>query len=120
MKAHLLDWQKSFDLEGFHFRSILQAETVRLFLKFRGNVKRIAVELGNTNRIPVDGKLRTFRIDNHMENSVHMAIRLVQCMGFENELEGYLLQHSDLLAEAKLRAEQGRVALTLAKRRKKV
>ena len=45
-----------------------------------------------------------------------MVMRLVGRMGFWNELDGYLKVNKDLLAEAKLRAEQGRQALI--KRRK--
>jgi hypothetical protein len=116
MRKYFHEWQKPFDIVGFHFSSILQAEAVLLFLNYRGNVKLIASKMGNTNRIPIDAKLRRFRKDNNMDNNIHMVMRLVGRMGFWNELEGYLMLHRDLLAEAKQRAEQGRQALI--KRRK--
>ena len=116
MRKYFHEWQKPFDIEGFHFSSILQAEAVLLFLNYRGNVKLIASKMGNTNRIPIDAKLRRFRKDNNMDNNIHMVMRLVGRMGFWNELDGYLMLHRDLLAEAKQRAEQGRQALI--KRRK--
>lgn len=116
MRKYLHEWQKPFDINGFHFSSILQAEAVLLFLNYRGNVKLIASKMGNTNRIPVDAKLRRFRKDNNMDNNIHMVMRLVGRMGFWNELDAYLKVHRYLLAEAKLRAEQGRQALI--KRRK--
>lgn len=116
MRKYLHEWQKPFDINGFHFSSILQAEAVLLFLNYRGNVKLIASKMGNTNRIPVDAKLQRFRKDNNMDNNIHMVMRLVGHMGFWNELDAYLKVHCDLLAEAKQRAEQGRQALI--KRRK--
>lgn len=111
MRKYFHEWQKPFDIEGFHFSSILQAEAVLLFLNYRGNVKLIASKMGNTNRIPIDAKLRRFRKDNNMDNNIHMVMRLVGCMGFWNELEGYLMLHRDQLKIAKQRAEQGRQAL---------
>ena len=110
------EWRRPFDICGFHFISILQAEVVYMFLNYHGNVKLIANKMGNTNRIPIDAKLGRFRRDNNMENSIHMAIRLVQKTGFWAELHGYLELHRDQLKIAKQRAEQGRQALI--KRRK--
>ena len=116
MQKYLHEWQKPFDIGGFHFSSILQAEVILMFLNYRGNVKLIADKMGNTNRIPIDAKLRRFRKDNNFDNNIHMVMRLVGRMGFWNELDSYLKVNKDLLAEAKLRAEQGRQALI--KRRK--
>ena len=116
MRKYLHEWQKPFDIEGFHFSSILQAEAVLLFLNYIGNVKLIASKMGNTNRIPIDAKLRRFRKDNNMDKNIHMVMRLVGRIGFWNELTSYLKVNKDLLAEAKQRAEQGRQALI--KRRK--
>lgn len=116
MRKYLHEWQKPFDISGFHFSSILQAEVVLLFLNYRGNIKLIANKMGNTNRINIDNKLRRFRKDNNLYNNIHMVMRLVGRMGFWNELDGYLKVNKDLLAEAKQRAEQGRQALI--KRRK--
>ena len=64
MRKYLHEWQKPFDIGGFHFSSILQAEAILMFLNYRGNVKLIADKMGNTNRIPIDAKLRRFRKDN--------------------------------------------------------
>lgn len=116
MRKYLHEWQKPFDINGFHFSSILQAEAVLLFLNYCGNVKLIASKMGNTNRIPIDAKLRRFRKDNGMDNNIHMVMRLVGCTCFWSELGSYLKVNRNLLAEAKLRAEQGRQALI--KRRK--
>lgn len=116
MQKYLHEWQKPFDIRGFHFSSILQAQVIQLFLKYRGNIKLIAHKMGNTGRTHIDAKLRRFRSDNHMDNNIHMVMRLVGRMGFWNELTGYLKLNKDLLAEAKQRAEQGRQALI--KRRK--
>ena len=116
MRKYLHEWQKPFDIRGFHFSSILQAQVIQLFLKHRGNVKLIASKMGNTNRIPIDAKLRRFRKDNGLENNIHMVILLIQHPYFYSELVRYLKVNNDLLEEAQKRAEQGRQALI--KRRK--
>ena len=111
MQKYLHEWQKPFDIDGFHFSSILQAEVILLFLYHCGDVKFIASKMGNTNRIPIDAKLRRFRKDNNMKNNIHMTIRLVGHIGFWGKLFSYLKANKNLLAEAKRRAEQGRQAL---------
>lgn len=118
MQKYLHEWQKPFDIRGFHFSSILQAKAIQLFLKYRGNIKLIADKMGNTNRIPIDAKLRRFRKDNDMENNIHMVILLIQHPYFYRELVRYLTWNNNLLEEAQKRAEQGRQALI--KRRKKL
>ena len=49
MRKYLHEWQKPFDIGGFHFSSILQAEAILMFLNYRGNVKLIANKMGNTS-----------------------------------------------------------------------
>lgn len=116
MRKYLHEWQQPFDIRGFHFSGILQAKVIQLFLKYRGNIKLIAYKMGNTNRIPIDAKLRRFRKDNDMDNNIHMVILLIQHPYFYSELVKYLMRNRYLLEEAQRRAEQGRQALI--KRRK--
>lgn len=116
MRKYLHEWQQPFDIRGFHFSGILQAQVIQLFLKYRGNIKLIAYKMGNTSRIPIDAKLRRFRKDNDMDNNIHMVILLIQHPYFYSELVEYLMRNRYLLEEAQRRAEQGRQALI--KRRK--
>ena len=116
MQKYLHEWQKPFDIRGFHFSSILQAQVIQLFLKYRGNIKLIAHKMGNTGRTHIDAKLRRFRSDNHMDNNIHMVMRLVGRMGFWNELDSYLKVNKDQLKIAKQQVELRRQAYI--KRRK--
>lgn len=111
------DWQEHFEIDGFHFCSIIQAEIVYQYLQQRGNIKQIAVMTGSAHRTHVDQKLARFRRDNGMQNNVHMVMRLVMCTGFWNELGAFLDENRELLKKAKERADKGRQAQI--RRRKK-
>ena len=113
---HADEWRRPFDLCGFHFISILQAEIVLMFLNYRGEVKLIATKMGYKNRVVIDNKLGRFRRDNGLNNNIHMVMRLVGHTCFWNELDSYLKVHKDQLKIAKQQVELRRQALI--KRRK--
>ena len=113
---HADDWQKPFDIEGFHFKDILHAEAVLMFLNYRGNVKLITYKIGYKNSVVIYKKLKRFCRDNGMENSIHMVMRLIGHTGFWNRLDSYLKVNKNLLAEAKQQIELHRQWCT--KRRK--
>lgn len=113
---HADEWRRPFDLCGFHFISILQAEIVLMFLNYRGDVKLITTKMGYANRVVIDNKLGRFRRDNGLTNNIHMVMRLVGRMGFWNELDSYLKVNKDQLKIAKQQVELRRQAYI--KRRK--
>lgn len=113
---HADEWRRPFDLCGFHFISILQAEIVLMFLNYRGDVKLITTKMGYANRVVIDNKLGRFRRDNGLNNNIHMVMRLVGRMGFWNELDSYLKVNKDQLKIAKQQVELRRQAYI--KRRK--
>jgi hypothetical protein len=113
---HTDEWRRPFDLCGFHFISILQAEIVLMFLNYRGDVKLITTKMGYANRVVIDNKLGRFRRDNGLKNNIHMVMRLVGRTGFWNELDCHLKVHRDQLKIAKQQVELRRQAFT--KRRK--
>lgn len=113
---HADEWRRPFDLCGFHFISILQAEIVLMFLNYRGDVKLITTKMGYANRVVIDNKLGRFRRDNGLDNNIHMVMRLVGRMGFWNELDSYLKVNKDQLKIAKQQVELRRQAYI--KRRK--
>lgn len=107
---HADEWRRPFDLCGFHFISILQAEVVLMFLNYRGEVKLITTKMGYANRVTIDNKLSRFRRDNGLKNNIHMVLRLVGHRGFWNELDSYLKVSKDQLKIAKQQVELRRQA----------
>lgn len=112
------EWRRPFDLCGFHFISIVQAEIVLMFLNYRGNIKLITSKMGYANRVVIDNKLGRFRRDNFLQNNIQMAMRLVGQTGFWNELDSYLKAHKDQLKIARQQIELRRQVAAI--RRKKL
>ena len=102
---HTDEWRRPFDICGFHFISIVQAEIVLMFLNYRGEVKLITTKMGYKNRVVIDNKLGRLRRDNNLNNNIHMVMRLIGHTGFWNRLDDYLKVHKDQLKFAKQQIE---------------